>query len=164
MGFKFTFVTTVTGLLVANIVDLDVALFVLPALAAIFFDFIIYSYSFSIKRIGCYTRDYIDPALKSQKMVPEDFIMWQQFLTQPKTKQSLGQYGNIGVTFLSVFIGVIALFFPYRTCISPSLILVLFVFVILDVLAYQSPKQLGKMWLTENFSPNEPRSTHPSST
>lgn len=67
LGFKFTFVTASLSLLAANIEKIDKALFVMPAFSAIFFDFIIYSYSFSIKRIGCYTRDYIEPALKTDQ-------------------------------------------------------------------------------------------------
>lgn len=153
LGFKFTFVPVAMGLLAANLKEIDKALFVLPAFAAIFFDFIIYSYSFSIKRIGCYTRDYIEPALKSQKDVPEDFVMWQQFLTQPKTKQNLALYGNFGVTLLTVIIGLIALFFPFRILVSLGLITALAIFAVLDLLAYQSPKKLGKLWVDKDFEP-----------
>lgn len=156
LGFKFTFISVAVGLLVANIEDIDNALFVLPAFAAIFFDFIIYSYSFSIKRIGCYTRDYIEPALISQGVVPNDFVMWQKFLTQPKTKQNLAMFGNMGVTFLAVLIGVVALFNPFNQFLSPALIVALLLFVVLDYMAYRLPKRLGKFWVDKNFSPNKP--------
>ena len=151
LGFKFTFIPAAMGLLAVNLKEIDKALFILPAFTAIFFDFIIYSYSFSIKRIGCYTRDYIEPVLRSQKDVPEDFVMWQQFLTQPKTKQSLALYGNFGVTLLTVIIGLIALFFPFRILVSLGLIMALAIFVVLDFLAYRAPKKLGKLWVDKAF-------------
>jgi hypothetical protein len=143
LGFKFTFVSAAVGLLVANIENINSALFVLPAFAAICFDFIIYSYSFSIKRIGCYTRDYIEPALRSQGAVPKEFVMWQKFLTQPKTKQNLAMFGNMGVTILAVLIGMVALFNPFNLLLSPALILALLLFLVLDYMAYRSPKKLA---------------------
>ena len=155
LGFKFTFVTAAMGLLAVNLKEIDKALFILPAFAAIFFDFIIYSYSFSIKRIGCYTRDYIEPALTFQKDVPKDFVMWQQFLAQPKTKQNLALYGNFGVTLLTVIIGLIALFFPFRIFVSLGLIIALAIFVVLDLLAYLSPNKLGKLWVEQDFKPKQ---------
>ena len=112
IGFKITFVTTAIGLMITHITSLDKVLFVMPAFAAICFDFIIYSYSFSIKRIGCYTREYIEPVLKSQGAVPCDFMLWQEFLTDPKTRQHLAIYGNAGLTFLTIVIGTISLLFP----------------------------------------------------
>jgi hypothetical protein len=151
MGFKITFVSTAIGLLAANIKTLDSALLVLPAFASVFFDFIIYSYSFSIKRIGSYTRDHIEPFLKRNGHVPQEFLMWQKFLTQPKTRQNLALYGNFGLTILAAAVGIIALFFPFRPLISSSLIIVLVIFLIMDVMAYRSPIRLGKLWAERDF-------------
>lgn len=76
LGFKFTFITAAMGLMLANIEKIEKEILVLPAFAAIFFDFIVNSYSFSIKRIGCYVRDHIEPVLAKNKDVPEGFVMW----------------------------------------------------------------------------------------
>lgn len=138
MGFKFTFISASMALLIANIEDLDPAIFVIPAFAAIFFDFIIHSYSFSVKRIGCYVREHIEPALEKPNDVPEDFVWWQQFLTQPKTKQHLVSYGNIGATVSVSIIGFIALFLPFRPLISSGLCLALCLFIIMDIVANRS--------------------------
>jgi hypothetical protein len=146
MGFKIAFVSAAIGLMAKSIVSLDKALFVIPAFAAICLDFIIYSYSFSIKRIGSYTRDYIEPALKKNGSVPEDFRLWQDYLTEPKTRQNLGLYGNFGFTILTVAVGVISLFFPFRPSLSITLLIILLIFLIMDYLAYCSPKKLGKIW------------------
>jgi len=151
LGFKFTFITAGIGLMGANFDKLDKNMLVLPAFAAIFFDFIIYSYSFSIKRIGCYVRDHIEPVLEKDKDVPPDFVMWQKFLTQPKTRQKLSMYGNIGVTFLSVIVGVIGLLVDFKPVASPFLIAALFLFIIMDILAYREPMKLGKLWSDEDF-------------
>jgi len=139
LGFKFTFITASMAIIVVNLKEpgLDCAILVIPALAAIFFDFIICSYSFSIKRIGCYVREIIEPELK--KNFSNNFIMWQEYLTQPKTKQYLSIYGNISVTILSVVIGIIGIFANYRPILSPLLFCVLVVFTIMDVIAYREP-------------------------
>ena len=146
IGFKITFITATIGLMATHIMSLDKVLFIIPAFAAICFDFIICSYSFSIKRIGCYTRDHIEPALKAQGDIPHDFIPWQEFLTDSKTRQELAFYGNIGLTLLTVVIGTISLFFPFRLFISSSLLFALLVFVVMDILAHLSLRKLGKFW------------------
>lgn len=142
LGFKFTFITASMGIIGANLkgAGLDSIILVIPALAAIFFDFIICSYSFSIKRIGCYVREIIEPELK--KKISNDFTMWQEYLTQPKTRQYLSAYGNIGVTILSVVIGIIGIFADYKPLLSPLLFCVLIVFIIMDVIAYREPLKL----------------------
>lgn len=152
MGFKITFVTAMIGLMANGLNSIDKALFVIPAFAAICFDFIIYSYSFSIKRIGSYTRDHIEPLLRNQEQLPVGFALWQEFLTEPKTRQNLAIYGNLGLTMLSVALSVIVLFTPFRPIFSLPLLGVLSIFVFLDVIAYRSPKKLGKLWKGELLS------------
>ena len=159
LGFKFTFITAAMGLMLANFEKLDKWILVLPAFAAIFFDFIVDSYSFSIKRIGCYVRDHIEPVLAKDKGIPADFVMWQKFLTQPKTRQSLSMYGNIGVTLLSVVVGVIGLLVDFKPIVSPFLIVVLIIFLIMDIIAYREPKKLGKLWAASDFA--EPKDHDP---
>jgi hypothetical protein len=153
LGFKFTFITGAMGLMVAKLDTIDKSILVLPAFAAIFFDLIVCSYSFSIKRIGCYVRDYIEPVLMKEQDVPKNFVMWQKFLTQPKTRQNLSFYGNIGVTLLSVVVGIIGLLIDFRPVMSSALIFALIIFMITDVLAYREPKKLGKMWADSDFPP-----------
>lgn len=89
--------------------------------------------------------------LKQTSNVPENFILWQHFLTQPKTRQNLALYGNLGVTVLMIVIAVIALFSPYRLFISSVLIVALSVFFIMDIIAYREPRKLGKLWAEKDF-------------
>lgn len=149
LGFKFTFITAAMGIIGAHLNELDSTIFVIPALAAIFFDFIIYSYSFSIKRIGCYVREVLEPELKKDNNIPDGFTMWQDYLTRPETRQYLSAYGNIGVTILSVVIGIIGLFADFKFLLSPFLLCILIVFVVLDVKAYREPQKLG-IWPDNN--------------
>lgn len=141
LGFKFTFISGLTALLFAN--KIDNQLLVLPAFSAIFFDFIIYSYSFSIKRIGCYTREHIEPALTASESLPENFPMWQEYLLQDKTKQKLSMYGNFGVTILTIVMGLIALVYYFDSLISPVLMIALLLFTMMDYMAYRMPERLN---------------------
>ena len=136
----------------AHMESLDKVLFVIPAFAAICFDFLICSYSFSIKRIGHYCREYIEPALKAEGCFPHDFVLWQEFLRDHRTRQNLSLYGNIGLTALAVAIGGVALFIPYRPTLSFSLLTVLLGFVIIDVLVYLSPQRFRKLRLRQDKS------------
>jgi len=151
LGFKFAFITAAMGFIVAKMETIDKSILVLPAFAAIFFDFIVCSYSFSIKRIGFYVREYIEPVLTRELDVPKNFVMWQKFLTQPKTRQNLAFCGNIGVTLLSVVVGMIGLLIDFRLITSSALLAALIIFMIIDVLAYREPKKLGKMWVDKDF-------------
>jgi len=127
----------VVSFLALHLESVDKALLVIPAFAAIFFDFITCSYSFSIKRIGKYTKKHIEPALKTPSGdIPENFLMWQQFLERPETKQYLALHGNFGFTALTVGVAIIALCFPFRLWVSTVLIVILLVFLCMDALAY----------------------------
>jgi len=151
MGFKVTFVSAVVGLVAANLDKLDSALLAIPALAAICFDFLICSYSFSVKRIGNYTRKYIEPVLKKSSDLPEDFLMWQEFLTQPKTRQRLSLYGNLGFTMLVSGLALIALWSSPRPVLSYVLTAAIAVFFVMDIMAHREHRRLGKIWVNRNI-------------
>lgn len=144
IGFKITLVSAAFGFLLANANKLDAAMFVLPAVSAVFFDFLINSYTFSIKRIGTYIREQVERAFAESRGIPKDFIWWQDYLTQPRTKQNLAHYGNLGLTVLSAIIAVIALFFPFRMGISQTMIAIILISLVFDVLSFLEPGKLGK--------------------
>lgn len=60
-------------------------------------------------------------------------------------------YGNIGVTLLSVVVGLIGLFLDFKPIVSLTLIVVLTIFMIMDIIAYREPKKLGKLWEATDF-------------
>jgi hypothetical protein len=150
IGFKITFISASFGILFVNNVIIDRAIFVIPALAAIFFDSLIYSYSFSIKRIGSYIREYAEPTLRKYYKITDDIVLWQQFLTQPKTKQYFSLYGDLGLTSISFLVALVALFNPFRIAISLLLTSVLVILFIIDIRTSFSHKKLDKRW-GENF-------------
>jgi hypothetical protein len=147
-GFKISFVSATMGLMAADMENLDKALFVIPAFASICFDYIIYSYSFAIKRIGFYCRKHVEPALKAAGEIPTDFKLWQEYLADPRTRQRLSFVGNFGFTVLNAIIGLVALFFPFRPLLSSLLGLALIAFLCMDIVAFRSPEKIGHIWRT----------------
>ncbi|MFZ0770843.1 MAG: hypothetical protein WAN08_05430, partial [Candidatus Sulfotelmatobacter sp.] len=97
------------GLILAKLDKSQSTLLVIPAFAAIFFDLLIQSYSFSIKRIGLYCRRYIEPLIVKRLTLPEGFLTWEQFMRAPCNRQRLAMVGNLGITILSFVPAVLVL-------------------------------------------------------
>lgn len=144
IGFKITFVSAAAGLIATKLTELDAAIFVIPAFASVFFDFLIQSYSFSIKRIGSYIRDHIEPALILNSEMPGDLLQWQAHLTCPHTKQRLAVYGVFGFTLMMVLIGIVSLFLPFRPLLSIPLLALLVLFSVVDIFAYRAAIKIGE--------------------
>jgi hypothetical protein len=139
VGFKITFVSTAIALIASNPDKIPSILLVIPAFAAMFFDLLITSYSFSIKRIGHYCRTQIETRIRESCHLPSEFLLWHEFLRRPETRQSLSHYGNIGITFLALVPAVLALFSPFRPLVSTLLLVALVVLFIYDFKAHRSP-------------------------
>jgi hypothetical protein len=110
---KITSVGAGIGLIAANIGGIAIQLFVIPAFAAIFFDFLITSYGSSIKRIGYYCRTYVEPHIEKPLDVldtPNEFLWWEEFLAQFDRQTKHALLGNLGLTALAVIVGGFALF------------------------------------------------------
>ncbi len=151
IGFKITFVSAVTGIIVTNRKDLADALLVIPAFAAIFFDFLITSYSFSIKRIGYYTREYLEPQLRQFFEVPKDMLLWEEFMSSGKARQRMSIAGNYGLTLLVVAAACLGLFRPYYPVLSPVLLVLLLGLTVVDGWLHWAP------WsLQDDVLPNPP--------
>jgi hypothetical protein len=110
IGFKITFVSACIGFIVTffdkafpqNTTPL--ILWLLPAFAAIAFDFLIISYSFSIKRIGYYCRENIEKCLHQSHRIGAETLLWHEYLAKNAsgTRQSFSLIGNMGITLLAV--------------------------------------------------------------
>ena len=129
--FKITFVSTAIGLIVANLDSLDPRLLVLPAFAAIFFDLLIISYSFAIKRKGAYARTCLEPLLKENVGWPATTLFWEEFMSKGAQRQLLSLIANIGITVLSALPGAYFLLQPPRTVAN-----LLLVFALIALLLY----------------------------
>lgn len=141
IGFKITFISAGLGLLIGNINRIPGETFAIPALAAIFFDFLINSYSFSIKRLGFYIRNHIEPALISRNSCPEDYILWEKFMGNNNNSQYLSIIGNLGITTITVTIAVSIIIANFHLFASLPLILAIVGFFIYDVIAYVKVKK-----------------------
>ncbi len=142
LGFKITFVSAFVALLEGS--DSAKILFVIPAFASICFDYIIHSYSFSIKRIGGYIRNHIEKQLIKDGEFDQDFVSWQCYLQNPETKQNLVLYGNFGFTLLVSIVAGYALWSPFLPVFTPMLIAALVIALFADIYAYLSPRKLGE--------------------
>ncbi len=155
-GFKITFVTTSIAVIVTKsdkIPEISPFLLAIAAFSAIFFDFLIVSYSFSIKRIGTYCELFLEPIMKDAYGLPEDAILWQNFLKFKKTSQTLSIAGNIGITSLAVMAGIYGLLTPYKVPQSPILLALLAIFTILSIIAYWEPRSfrsINRNYFSEN--------------
>lgn len=136
IGFKITFVSASAGLIGSNLDKVSTALLVIPAFASIFFDFLLSSNNFSIKRVGYYISEFIEPELRKSDQCSEDFLFWEQFLKTREAKQNISVSGNLGITMLAIVAAIIALMFPFKPMLSGSLIVALLMFLVFDLYVF----------------------------
>lgn len=142
IGFKITLVSAGIGLIVGNIQGIPKQLLVVPAFAAIFFDLLINSYSISIKRIGFYCRNYIEPILRADSGWPVTSPLWEEFMSQRENRQSLSLIGNLGITSLAVATAIFTLFNPFRLFLSIPAFLGLMLFLYYDLITFLQPRRI----------------------
>ena len=155
IGFKITFVTGAVGLIIARLDTVPSELFVVPAFAAIFFDFLINSYSSAIKRKGIFCRAYIEPKLRQAFTWPSSEPLWEEYMSDPRNKQSLSIAGNLGITLVTCVPAVIVLGGLYETWYAIPLLVVLLCLLALDVISYLKPR-----WIAEMPLPGHERSVN----
>lgn len=138
IGFKITFVSAALAVIGANLSKIPNAVLALPAFAGIFFDLLVNSYSFSIKRIGSYCRLYLEPILRRETSLssPPEFFLWEEYLMQPQMRQILSFSGNLGLTLLASAVAVTGLTTPFRPVVSSALLGSLGVGLVFDVWGY----------------------------
>ena len=152
IGFKISFVTALTGFLAAKIFsdyekpegfnNLYYYLLIIPAVAALFFDFLIVSYGFSIKRIGMYIKHILEPKLK--ELCPDlNIELWQEYLEHPFNKQTLATIGNLGLTIITILIAVFPIiWFNDQTGISIVSVMFFTLLIGVDIWAMKTSKRL----------------------
>lgn len=143
IGFKITFISAGIGLILANSNRGSWMTLIVPAFAAIFFDFLIQSYSFSIKRIGRYCREHLDPVL-FPKNAAVAFSSWEEFMSSPQNRQSYSTIGNLGITVLAVIPAITALFSPFRLPVSLPILFVLLGFLAIDGVCFLTTGWYGR--------------------
>lgn len=136
VGFKIAFVSSAVGLIVAHSDKISTKLLALPALASIFFDLLIESNSFSVKRIGVYLRNHIEPTLRKKYKLPGDPPLWEEFLKRPETKQKLSTFGNLGLTTIVVTIAFLAFISPFKLSVSLPMMAILVLLFSYDIYVF----------------------------
>lgn len=142
IGFKITFVSTAIGLIAANFDKIPSQLFIIPAFAAIFFDLLITSYSFSIKRIGAYCKNHLEPILRKSSQWPDKTPLWEEFATSRHRRQSFSLIGNLGITTISVIPAILALFHRFNLFVSMPILLIIIMLFVYDVVAFTKPRRV----------------------
>jgi len=140
IGFKITFVSSAIALILSNANRIPQQLLVVPAFAAICFDFLIGSYSFSIKRIGRYCRNELEPVIFGSA----SFRSWEQFMGDPKNKHSYPIIAHLGMTLLATVPAIIALAYPFRWSLSIPLFFSLALFLATDLLSLGAIQLYGR--------------------
>lgn len=149
IGFKITFISTATGIVIANSDKIPHVIWSVLALTSIFFDLLINNYSFGIDRIAFYCRNYLEPAIKDSSQDFAVIPLWEEFVASTKYKQKLSFIGNLGITFLMVLIAVIELLTSFNLIVSIPLIILILLLFVYDFQAFMRPKNLDK-YVLEN--------------
>lgn len=132
IGFKIVFVTASLGFVFGPSGPPRLDLLLIPALASVFFDYLITSYGFSIKRIGYYCRHYLEPKIRPHDW-PADEPLWEQAMGHKNMRQHFANAGNLGLTLCAVLPAIAYLLSvkPWRA--SALAAVALGVLVVLDV-------------------------------
>ena len=137
VGFKITFVTTTSTLIVAAGHDrLSLAFLAIPAVAANCFDFLINSYSSSINRAGIYCRRYLEPKLRQATEWPDEEPLWEEFVRTPGIQKHFARISDLGLTLTVSIPALVVLLnsMPLRYSVPAAGALLLF--VVYNVLTY----------------------------
>ncbi len=142
IGFKITFISTGIAIIIAYRGEFRNELLLVPAFAAIFFDFLINSYSVSIKRLDYYTRVFLEPKVYNFAEWPKNEISWQEYIAKPESKQSYSMIGNLGFTVITMALAAVPLFYQSLGIKITILIAITLLFLfIIDVIIHRKPRQ-----------------------
>ncbi|MDQ3802983.1 MAG: hypothetical protein M3416_03905 [Acidobacteriota bacterium] len=147
IGFKITVVGTGIGLVIANRDKMPDSSLLVPAFAAIFFDFLISSYSFSIKRTGFYCREHIEPIIRRSCDWPTEALLWEEYMCRPTSQRSFALLGNLGITALALAPAcyyILILPLPEISGTSALSVSILLIFFFFDAWAYYISRQFDE--------------------
>lgn len=152
--FKITLIGAAFALFVANLDKIsDRRLLILPAFAAIFFDFLIASYNFGIKRQSHYLRDHVEKRLRKDFAWPRQVPLWEKHVSEAQQRQVFSIVANLGLSLLAALPGIYELSRPPLTLVDA--VVMAMVFVLLLVLA----RVYGKLGYFTDWSLFGPKRT-----
>ena len=126
VGLKITIVSAAIGYIIANTERSEWVLLVVPAFAAIFFDFLINASSLAINRKGSYCAAILEPKLRAATQDwPGDHLLWEEQIGCMPRRQLLPLFANAGMTVLAAAPAVLVLTQPGTDAVARSLLLLL---------------------------------------
>jgi len=151
IGVKIAFVAAAAGFIVGAGGQPNYDLVIVPAVASIFFDYLIVSYGVSIKRIGYYCRTYLEPKLRDESKWPEDEPLWEEAMSQRPMRQHFAGFGNIGMSALVVIPAIAHLvanqpFAPVLSYLVACLLGILFLVDLLFIYVFKYAPREPLVW------------------
>jgi len=140
-GVKISLIVTGGVLIAANVHDLPRLALTVPAFAALLFDLLIHTYSYSICRTGFYCREHLEPILREGYRFPSEHPLWEEFMVSREAGRNVSVLGNLGLTVLTGVIAVIVLVRPFQLGTSAPSLAALLVLVGWDVWALDKPRR-----------------------
>jgi hypothetical protein len=114
-GFKVIFVGSAMGIVLANANNIPKIVHFIPAFAATFFDLLITSTTYSIKRTGAYCRNHIEPTIRESSHLPSSLPLWEeQFLISTGMERVLLLISNLGISLLALMPVILAVQLPLK--------------------------------------------------
>ena len=115
VGFKLTFAAAALGVIAANIDKLHPLFWTLPAAVSTFFDLLISSNDYGIRRFGHYCRTILEPQLRDHCNLPAEFVLWEEFMYKARQQERTGpfrlpMYSHTGITALAWLVALVALY------------------------------------------------------
>ena len=115
------------GYILGNIGDTSMGidsggLIAIPAFASIFFDFLVSGQGYSIKRIGYYSKNYLEPIIKRELNWPKEELLWEEFMHKKSARRKYSTYGNLGMTAMAVLASVFIYLSKYPHVTSEPLL------------------------------------------
>lgn len=134
IGIKLAFVSAAFGVILGKSPERTHLLVFVPAFTAVCFDFLIVSYSVSIKRIGYYCRIYLEPKLRAHTTGwPLEDPFWEEAMSTKAMSQWFANFGNLGTTLVACSASAILTVAAGLTWIEGVGLLALVLCVALDI-------------------------------
>jgi hypothetical protein len=97
-----------------SIFGVPILIILLPAIASVLLDFIMFNQDYGIKRISFFSREFLEPVIRKELKWPENELLWEEYMMHPNLRSRFGFLGNIGTTII-VYVLVLLIYSKYTS-------------------------------------------------